>query len=168
MTEAYFHAAHKGVNRKAHGEHFLFELMNNSRKAVSAEEANRYDLQWLSMEELRTVRLQHAEADMLLERIRVGSSVYVGDGVLANSGEFTGMDFEKAKWEITKLVGGERKTQYRLRDWLISRQRYWGPPIPMIHCDTCATAGKSDAPSFAKATEGTAGWYAAPEKDLPV
>ncbi|MFH1161779.1 MAG: leucine--tRNA ligase [Candidatus Jorgensenbacteria bacterium] len=86
---------------------------------------------------------------------------YIGEGVLINSGKFDGMDSEKAKWEITKFVGGEKKIQYRLRDWLISRQRYWGAPIPMIYCEACAAAWKGEQ-------EEMPGWYAAPEKDLPV
>ena len=66
---------------------------------------------------------------------------YTEEGVLVNSNEFNGMKNTEAKKAITqKAVDngfGEFKTQYRLRDWLISRQRYWGAPIPMIYCDKC-------------------------------
>ena len=68
-------------------------------------------------------------------------AAYTEEGVLVNSGEFTGMKNTEAKKAITqKAVDegfGDFKTQYRLRDWLISRQRYWGAPIPMIYCDKC-------------------------------
>lgn len=66
---------------------------------------------------------------------------YTDDGILVNSNEFDGMKNTEAKQAITqKAVDngfGEFKTQYRLRDWLISRQRYWGAPIPVIYCDKC-------------------------------
>ena len=68
-------------------------------------------------------------------------SAYTEEGILINSGEFNGMKNTEAKEAITqKAVNegfGEFKTQYRLRDWLISRQRYWGAPIPIIYCDKC-------------------------------
>ena len=68
-------------------------------------------------------------------------AAYVEEGILVNSGEFDGMKNTDAKQAITqKAVDngfGEFKTQYRLRDWLISRQRYWGAPIPIIYCDKC-------------------------------
>ncbi|MBQ6057577.1 MAG: leucine--tRNA ligase, partial [Treponema sp.] len=68
-------------------------------------------------------------------------AAYVEPGVLVNSNEFNGMKNEEAKKAITqKAVDGgfgEFKTQYRLRDWLISRQRYWGAPIPVVYCDKC-------------------------------
>lgn len=66
-----------------------------------------------------------------------GHSVFVGDGVLINSGEFNGVSSQEAKEKITKQVGGELKTTYRMRDWIVSRQRYWGCPIPIIHCEKC-------------------------------
>lgn len=69
------------------------------------------------------------------------SAAYVEPGVLVNSGEFNGMKNEDAKKAITEKAVkggyGEFKTQYRLRDWLISRQRYWGAPIPIVYCEKC-------------------------------
>ena len=79
--------------------------------------------------------------------------VYAGEGRLINSGHFNGMDSETARKEVTRFVKGKWQAQYRLRDWLISRQRYWGPPIPMIYCGSL---------------DGGCGWQAVPEKDLPV
>lgn len=60
-------------------------------------------------------------------------SVVTEDGAMHSSGEFDGMDSEEAKQAITEKVGGEMKTTYRLRDWLVSRQRYWGAPIPIVY-----------------------------------
>ena len=69
------------------------------------------------------------------------TEAYTEEGILVNSNEFDGMKNTEAKKAITqKAVDngfGEFKTQYRLRDWLISRQRYWGAPIPMVYCDKC-------------------------------
>ena len=63
------------------------------------------------------------------------------DGVLINSGEFDGQTSEEARKNITAALHergiGEGKTNFRLRDWLISRQRYWGVPIPVVYCDKC-------------------------------
>ena len=66
---------------------------------------------------------------------------YTDPGILVNSEEFNGLNNEEAKKAITEKAVkggyGEFKTQYRLRDWLISRQRYWGAPIPVVYCDKC-------------------------------
>ena len=78
---------------------------------------------------------------------------YCEYGVLVNSGEFDGLTTEEAKEKIVAKLAennlGESKVNYRLRDWLVSRQRYWGAPIPMIYCEDC-------------------GAVPVPEKDLPV
>ena len=77
----------------------------------------------------------------LPEGARELTAAYTEEGILVNSGEFNGMKNTEAKKAITeKAVDegfGEFKTQYRLRDWLISRQRYWGAPIPVVYCDKC-------------------------------
>lgn len=75
------------------------------------------------------------------------------EGVLINSGQFDGMQSAEAREKITQKLKSERlggpEKKYRLHDWILSRQRYWGAPIPMIHCEEC-------------------GYQPVPEKDLPV
>ncbi len=73
---------------------------------------------------------------------------YTEDGILINSGFLDGLDIDSAKAEvisrIEKMGKGEGKTLYRLRDWGVSRQRYWGCPIPMIHCPACGVVPVPD------------------------
>lgn len=75
-------------------------------------------------------------------------AAYTEPGLMVNSGEFNGLPNEEGKKAVTqKAVDegfGEFKTQYRLRDWLISRQRYWGAPIPMVYCEKCGTQPAKD------------------------
>lgn len=84
----------------------------------------------------------------ILQGKRAGR-IYTGPGILVRSGQFDGLSSEEAKKKITEFVGGKWTNTYRLRDWVVSRQRYWGVPIPIIHCVKC-------------------GPQPVPEKDLPV
>ncbi|MBT3457714.1 MAG: leucine--tRNA ligase, partial [Thiotrichales bacterium] len=73
--------------------------------------------------------------------VDISEAAFVEKGILINSGEFNGLDFNEAFKAISKKLSalkmGEEKTNYRLRDWGVSRQRYWGCPIPIINCPSC-------------------------------
>jgi leucyl-tRNA synthetase len=71
------------------------------------------------------------------EHQKVLNHVYTGNGLLINSGIFDGKDSEIIRKAITDFVKGEWVTTYKLRDWVFSRQRYWGEPIPVVHCSKC-------------------------------
>lgn len=83
----------------------------------------------------------------------ISKEAYVGDGIHINSGILNGMNKEEAIDTMISYLEsegiGHKQVNYRLQDWIFSRQRFWGEPIPMIHCDDC-------------------GWVTVPEEDLPV
>ncbi|MEQ1561170.1 MAG: class I tRNA ligase family protein [Nitrospira sp.] len=133
MTEAFFCATHKNENRRSCAEHLLFELIDESKTGIDSNEKEQYEVQWLTIEELKKVHLQHAEGEILLHKIETGNDSFGGSGVLINSGKFNGLDSEKAKKEITKEVAGKIVTKYKMRDAVFARQRYWGEPIPLKH-----------------------------------
>ncbi len=94
-----------------------------------------------------------------------GSEAYTGSGKIINSGEWDGWETPDS---ITKVIEwleeksfGKKEANYHLRDWLISRQRYWGVPIPMIYCESCEKENKGER-------EDLPGWYTVQDSDLPV
>jgi len=126
----------------------------------------------------------------ILEVISGGNiqkEAYTGEGKLVNSGKFNGLTSINAIKSVSEYIElnhfGKKAINYHLRDWLISRQRYWGPPIPMIYCESCAKEGESwfttsEAKNFRfenyklkiknSAAPDAAGWYPVPESNLPV
>lgn len=149
-----FYHVPKKTNRNAHAHVVYLELENDERIETADAEKNIHEVLWLSIDELKTFLTPDTHKHAL-KWLQGDTSVYTGEGTLANSGEFTRMETAEAKKKITKSVGGKMVTTYKLRDWVFSRQRYWGEPIPMVFCEQCAEKKGN-------------GWVPVPEKDLPV
>ncbi len=137
----------KNKNQRSVGP--AYEIILNSNTRIHSEvEDGRHELLKIKKEDvLKTITWEHHQ--YLFERYLGGQNAYIEEGVLIDSGEFTGLSSEEAKKKITDFVKGRWVTKYRLKDWVFSRQRYWGEPIPIIHCEHC-------------------GAVPVPEKDLPV
>ncbi|MDP1629067.1 MAG: class I tRNA ligase family protein, partial [bacterium] len=103
--------------------------------------------------------------------LRPEAECFTGDGELVNSGQFSGLTSEKAREEIIKWLESrglaKRAVHYHLRDWIFSRQHYWGEPIPLIFCENCARNHQRKS-AFSEGEILNPGWIAIPEKDLPV
>lgn len=99
-------------------------------------------------------------------QVAAGKAVFEEHGTLINSEQFSGSSSEQAlnqdikTWLVSQGFAQPQRS-YHLRDWLISRQRYWGPPIPMTFCQACSDAGKGERSEMP-------GWYSVPEEQLPV
>ena len=128
----------------------LMEYGTGAIMAVPAHDQRDFDMARKYQLPIRVVIQPAGEA------LRDGASLeaaYDGDGRMVNSGHFTGMPNQEGILAVCDYLEeqgtGKRAVNYRIRDWLISRQRYWGTPIPVIYCDAC-------------------GVVPVPERDLPV
>jgi len=129
-------------------DYVLVQYGTGAIMAVPGHDQRDYEFaEKFELEIRRVVAAAGEDADAPLEE------AYIGDGTMVNSSRFDGLPVDEAKTAITEWLEernlAEARTQYRLHDWCISRQRYWGPPIPIIHCDAC-------------------GPVSVPEEDLPV
>lgn len=153
-----FFAAHKDVNRIAHTRELLFDLIDEDREEISEEEKQIHELEWRTWDGINQPDMTHSEMPIIIDRMHSGYKAFTEEGALFNSGEFTRMESQQAREKITEKFG-KKVTKYKLRDWVFSRQRYWGEPIPVVHCPHCALASRG---------KENAGVVPVPEKDLPV
>lgn len=129
-------------------DYVLMEYGTGAIMAVPGHDSRDFDFaEQFELPIVRVVAPEDDDAETPLEE------AYVGPGRLVNSGRFDGTDVSESVDAVTAWAAdqgwGEAKVNFRLHDWCISRQRYWGPPIPIVHCDAC-------------------GPVAVPESELPV
>lgn len=150
----YFNGAKK-VNRVARAECLLLILEDNIPQEITLEEHENFELAWKSADDIKEYWETHnddgtyshyieflnrgvaraiemgVDTTSNPEKFKVGPRIE--RGIIENSGEFSGLSSEEGGEKIAKAVGGEMKATYKLRDWSISRQRYWGAPIPIVY-----------------------------------
>ena len=135
-TCASFYAAHKSVNRCAHVRCVVFDVSENGQQEINEDEKAHHDLVWCDPSEVAG-KINIPDDTFFWEDFSAGGQAYMENGVLTNSAFLNGLSVADAKDKMIEWLEkeklGERKTTYRLRDWLVSRQRYWGAPIPVVY-----------------------------------
>ncbi|HSE61946.1 MAG TPA: leucine--tRNA ligase, partial [Candidatus Saccharimonadales bacterium] len=134
-----YYAHSKGVARQIEAHGLLFDLVDDTQKSVQleADEKGKFAVEWLNPNEVETKVTDELHATVYA--LLVKGECYHGEGVMTNSGPYDGMLSsevrERIVADLTQKGAGKERVNYRIRDWLISRQRYWGAPIPIVHCE---------------------------------
>lgn len=147
-----FYAAHKDVNRLTINHIVEIVLKSKDQHEISVEEQETQEAIWISKDHIKNW-LSISSHQYIFDYYNMGDHAFIEDGIHINSDFLNGLNKEAALEKMYTWLEehhlGEKTTTYKLRDWLVSRQRYWGAPIPIVYCDQC-------------------GVVPVPETDLPV
>lgn len=153
IVHSQFYHMVKKVNRAAEFQGMLFQLVDDTKIEITDDEKALADLVWISKEEV--MNFVNAPDIKEIWRRVIENDCVTEKGILTNSGAFSGRTSDEVTTDLLESIGGRKKTTYKLRDWVFSRQRYWGEPIPLVHCEN-GCAKEAD------------GWVAVPTEQLPV
>ncbi|NTV41586.1 MAG: class I tRNA ligase family protein, partial [Candidatus Moranbacteria bacterium] len=139
-----FFAAHKGINRYADMECYLVELGSDKFVEPDYEEVKNHVGVWIPSEEIADY-VNLSAHEIYWDVFCNDEKAFTEDGILVESDKFSGLKSPEAREKMTAWLEekgiGKRKVNYKMRDWIFSRQRYWGEPIPIVHCEKCGAVG---------------------------
>ena len=152
VFQEHFYAAHKDVNRLTTNRVLVVELNSLNQEEMSEEEKQVQEPVWVSKKELRSF-LTFETHRKICDLLDGGEQAFITDGTHINSDILNGLNKQEAIDVMIQYLEehglGQKKTNYKLQDWIFTRQRFWGEPIPLIYCEDC-------------------GWIPVPEEELPV
>lgn len=167
LHSQFFHRVKK-ENRWARFHYVFFDLINEEKDKIDDKEDKLHEIIWIEKNKIKDF-FTVIEGEFTYNFINNPNYIFTGDGILHFSDMFDDLTSEEARKEITKFVGGKMVTKYKLRDWVFSRQRYWGEPIPLVFCKHCAEQVESRKLKVESEGEKlNPGWFPISEKDLPV
>lgn len=134
--EHHYFAHSKNVAREITATGFLFTLTDEEEtpQSLESDESEKFEFAWKSAKEIEAELTD--ELHKTVWELLVKKQVYTGSGKLFDTSfELSGIDSEEAKTTITEKVGGRMTSTYKIKDWVFSRQRYWGEPFPIVHLE---------------------------------